>query len=260
MNKKQILCGLASLLTAFTSLNTHSVIIDGTFKGYVMSAWDNGDASPFFNDFFSPDIVGKDFKGSFWYDTDLAPANQSSIGQWRASETNNWLGLTFKVDGKILDMSSIPANFTATNSWEALNIGDPNFSTGLHDFTQEYFGVSDANLAVNGNFKSYQGGTVSFLDAIVPVLTGPELTQNFTWKDSGEDYSNWDDIPGLATYNIDSLLNDKQTQGGFLARITKLTVATRKEASVPEPSSLLLLAFGVLGLVLRSYKSKNKFL
>lgn len=257
MNKKQTLCSLISLLAAFTSLNTHSVIIDGTFKGYVMSAWDNGDVSPFFNDFFSADIVGKDFKGSFWYDTDLAPANQSSIGQWRTSETNNWLGLTFKVDGKTLDMSSISTGFTPTNSWEALNIGDPAFSTGLHDFTQEYFGVSDANLAVNGNLRSYQGGTVSFLDAIVPVLTGPELTQNFTWKDSGADYSNWDDIPGLATYNIDSLLNDKQTQGGLLARITKLTVSTRKEANVPEPSSLALLAFGILVLFLRSYKLKR---
>lgn len=69
--------------------------------------------------------------------------------------------------------------------------------------------------------------------------------------------SNWDDIPGLATYNIDSLLNDKQTQGWLLARITKLTVTTRKEANVPDPSSLALLAFGILVLFLRSYKLKR---
>ncbi len=254
MNKKQILYGLATILATSISLSAYSVIIDGTFKGYVINAWDNGDASPFFNDFFSSDVVGKDFKGSFSYDTELAPVNTGTDGQWRASETNKWLGLTFKVDGKTLDISNIPANFTATNSWEALNVGDPSSSTGLHDFTQEYFGLRDENHAVYGDLTSHQIGGISFLEATLPVLNGTELTQDFKWKDTGEFYAEWDDIPGLATYNIDSTLNDKQTEAGLAARITKLTVSARKEANVPEPSSFLLLMLGILSLALRSYK------
>ena len=253
MNKNRIFRNVLSLLVVSLSLSAHAVIIDGTFKGTVLSVADNGDNNnPYFVDFFSSNLVGENFSGNFWYDTDLAPANMGTNGQWRFTEHTNWLGVTFNVDGKTLNPAVIPDGFTQINSLEIHNIADVNGYTGVHDFNPEYFGIREFIDSTSGEFTSEQSAGISFLDAIIPSLSGNTLVQDFTWHDSGAVYENWDDIPALALYFNYNNYPGQLIDAGLAARITEITVSPR--VAVPEPSAILLLGLGVITLIARKRK------
>ena len=256
MNKKYVLRSVLSILMASMALGAQAVIIDGTFKGTVMNVSDNGDNNnPYFQDFFSANLEGQSFTGSFWYDTDLAPANAGTTGQWRTTENTNWLGLTFNVDGKILNSAVLSEGFVQSGTLEIHNIGEIDWGTGIHDFTQEYFGVREFITATNGSFLSEQSAGITFLDAIIPSLSGNTLVQDFTWYDDGATYENWDDIPGLALYFNHTEGANKDIYVGLAARLSEITVSPRGQASVPEPSALLLFGLGVVALLIRRRRS-----
>ncbi|RYY73206.1 MAG: PEP-CTERM sorting domain-containing protein [Gammaproteobacteria bacterium] len=252
MKKKYNFYKVLSFLVIGFPLCAQAVIIDGTFKGTVMNVADNGDNNnPYFQDFFSDNLIGQSFTGSFWYDTDLAPANAGTTGQWRNTENTNWLGITFNVDGKVLNPSTIPTGYTATSMWETQNIGEVGWGTGIHDFTQEYFGVREDSVAYNGSLLSSQLAGVTFLDAIIPSLSGNSLVQNFTWHDDGAVYENWDDIPGVALYVNHTETDGEDIEVGLAARLSEITVSPRNQANVPEPSTLLLFGMGLVALMIR---------
>jgi hypothetical protein len=255
MNKKYFFRNFLCLFIVSLSLSTQAVIIDGTFKGTVMEVSDNGDNdNPYFQDFFSSNLIGQSFTGSFWYDTDLAPVNQGTTGQWRTTENTNWLGITFNVDGKALNPAVAPSGYTQTSTWETQNIGEINWGTGIHDFTQEFFGVREDGLATDGTYTSSQMAGITFLDAIIPSLSGNSLLQDFTWHDDGAYYENWDDIPGLALYFNDTKYSGESIGVGLAARLSEITVSPRIQAEVPEPSAIMLLGFGLIALIIRQRK------
>jgi hypothetical protein len=253
--RKVLSLPVLSFLAMSLSSVAHAVIVDGTFKGTVISVGDNGDNNnPYFVDFFSSNVVGSDFSGSFWYDTDLAPVNTGTTGQWRFTEHTNWLGVTFNVDGKTLNASNIPDGFTQTNSLEIHNIADVNGYTGIHDFNPEYFGIREFINSANGDFTSDQSAGISFLDSIIPSLSGNSLIQDFTWHDEGAVYEDWDDIPALALYFNANTLPGNLINAGLAARLSEITVSPRTQVSVPEPSALILIVIGVAALITRRRK------
>ncbi|RYY03428.1 MAG: PEP-CTERM sorting domain-containing protein [Gammaproteobacteria bacterium] len=254
MNKKHFFRNFLSIVVVGFSLNAHAVIIDGTFKGTVFSVGDNGDFNnPYYENFFSDDLLGGSLSGSFWYDTDLAPANMGTTGQWRFTENTNWLGVTFNVDGKTLNPADIPAGFTQSDVWEMHNIADVNGYTGIHDFNQEYFGIRKDVAATNGSYSIYQLGGISFLDTIIPYVNGNSLIQDFTWHDDGKVYENWDDNPALALYFYSNDSPDNLIYASVAGRISEITAGPRN-VEVPEPSAIILLGLGFMALSLRQRK------
>ena len=235
-------------------LPAQAVIIDGTFKGKVLSVSDNGDNNnPYYVDFFSENLEGSGFTGSFWYDTELAPANMGSTGQWRYSENTDWFGVTFYVDGKTLNADNIPDGSTQASTLELHTISDPNGYTGIRDFTTEHFGVREFVTATKEGYISEQSAGISFLEQIIPLLNGNSLIQNFTWYDTGEHYDNWDDIPGLALYFNYNSDPEQLINAGLAARLSEITVKPR-QINVTEPSTLLLLILCGTGLLIRNRK------
>lgn len=245
--------------TALISLTVASVqaaIIEGTFKGTVILSSDNGDTNapnPYFDNLWSENIIGQTMTGSFRYNTELMPANTGVTGQERISATNSWLEILFNVDGKTFAISSIPPDFSMQHSYEALNIANIGSSTGIRDFTQEYFGLWDEMWATNGDLKSFTYGGISLLDSIVPLLNGINLEQQFTWIDTGVDYEVVDDIPGLAILWIDNKLSEKSQMGAVLARLNEVNAAV-SPVEVPEPSIVILMTLSLLSLVSRRFK------
>lgn len=235
-------------------LSAQAIIIDGTFKGKVLSVSDNGDNNnPYYVDFFSSNLEGTDFSGSFWYDTDLAPANMGTTGQWRYSENTDWFGVTFFVDGKTLNPEDIPDGSTQASTLELHTISDPMGYTGIRDFTTEHFGLREFVAATKEGYISEQSAGISFLDSIIPSLDGNSLLQDFTWYDTGETYENWDDIPGLALYFNYNSDPDQLINAGLAARLSEITVKPR-QLNAPEPSSLVLWLLCGIGLILRYRK------
>lgn len=254
MRNKPIFRNFLSCLVVGLSLNANAVIIDGTFKGTVLGVGDNGDNNnPYYQNFFSDNLVGENFSGSFWYDTDLAPANMGTNGQWRFTENTNWIGITFNIDGKTLNPNDIPAGFTQSDVWEMHNIADYNGYTGIRDFVPEYFGIRKDVAATNGSYSSYQFGGISFIDNIIPYINANSLIQDFTWHDDGKTYENWDNIPGLALYNYTDDSPDNLIYASFAGRLSEITVSPRS-AEVPEPSAIILLGLGLVTLSLRQRK------
>jgi hypothetical protein len=245
---------LFSLFIAL-SLSAQAIIIDGTFKGKIISANEDGTSnSPDDVDFFSSNIVDNDFSGSFWYDIDLAPTNWGTTGQSRSSEGTNWFELTFYVDGKTLNSDTPPEGSTIFATSELHIIAEPTAFTSLRNYAAEYFGLSEMTAATDGSLIHNQFAGISFLDSIIPSLSGNSLFQSFTWYDTDETYNNWEVIPGFAFYMFrDDVVNTPVRSAYFVGRISEMTVGPR-QTSVPEPSTLLLLGLGAMTLLIRNRK------
>lgn len=246
---------LFSLLMALP-LSAQAIIIDGTFKGKIIySSEYGGNNNPDYANFSNSNLAGSDFSGSFWYDIDLAPTNWGTIGQSRSSENTNWFEISFNVDGKTLSADNPTAGLSVFATSELHLIAEPTAFTGLRIYAAEYFGLSELTAANGGSFIHNQSAGISFLDSIVPSLSGNGLIQNFTWYDSGGG-TDWEDIPGLAYYAFrddDVVDNNVLKSASFIGRISEMTVRPR-QISVPEPSALLLLGLGVMTLLIRNRK------
>lgn len=261
MKMNRYLNGLVALLTIYFSANTQAIIIDGAFHGSVVFGSDNADGnppSPYFNNLWSKDIVGKTISGSFWYDTELMPTNSGSNGQIRQSHTNNWMGVTFYIEEKIFDFSLIPDNFiSTTNTSENLHINDEFGWSVIRDFTQEHFSVFKYVDSVKPNSDFYQSliGGVSFLEQIVPVLTANSVIQEFTWVDQGGVFETLDETPGVFYLGVDRRIGEKMDQGSLVGRISDMQVSIRKTSSVPEPSTLFLFVSGLFLIIFKIKRS-----
>lgn len=251
-----------AMLIALLSLQLTSVnaaIIEGTFKGTVILASDNADTNPpnpNWDNLWSDDIIGQAMSGSFRYNTALMPTNTGTTGQERYSPTNSWLEIVFNVDSKTFAISDVPTGFSEQSAYEYLNIANIGSSTGIRDFTQEYFGLSDDLTVVNGDMYSYLRGGISLLDSVLPLLNGTSLEQQFSWVDTGGDYDVVDDIPGLSLLWVENKLADKSQSGAVAARLTEVN-AEIKSIELPEPSPLLIITFSLIPLVWKRWAVFN---
>lgn len=252
------ICYRTLLLTVSCSaLPVSAVIVEGTFKGTIYDAWDYHDGSPtnpYPVDFWSGDLTGKSLSGSFWYDTDLMPSNSGTTGTIRTSETNNWMNITFSIDGKTLDVSKIPDNLPTRYAYEILAVDEEGYM-GAREPNTSQFDMVDFALSGDDTVRHWQHGGLAFLEGILP-LDGSNVIQEFSWKDDGTEYPDPLDYPGLAYYYTSSYSNDWEIIAEARARITEFTIGV-KAASVPEPSSLLLIMMGIAGVALRSLRGRS---
>ena len=250
MNMHKIFYRLLIPTITIFALPASAVIIEGTFKGIIYDAWDYHDGSPtnpYPADFWSGDLTGKSLSGKFWYDTDLAPANSGATGTVRSSETNNWMNITFLIDGKNLEVSRTPDNLPIRYAYEILAVDEEGYMGALEPaFSQ--FDMVDFVLSGDENVRHWQHGGLAFLEGVLP-LDGNNVIQQFSWADNGDEYSDPLDYPGLAYYYTSSYSNDWEIIAEARARITEFTIGI-KDVTVPEPASLLLIMMGLVGIML----------
>ena len=242
---------MASLVT-FSSI-CNALIIEGTFSGKVTEAQDGNDGDASFVDVWNGDITGKVVTGSFWYDTSLVPrntANPNTPNEAIYFSRSNWVGITFNIDGKTFDISyDNPAALPESYIVDVVTLH--NHTPAANGDTQEHFGLTDSvERGVEGADFEKREGFVSFVDNISDVLDGVGVGQEFDWHSRNELFSN-----GTGYFSFFSSVDGQLTFANAAIDISDIHAKARNQVSVPGPSSILLLAGGLLGLVLRKKSS-----
>lgn len=215
---------------------SNAAIVDGYFKGRINTYQSN-------DPIWSENLRGEKISGYFWYDTALAPAAIPDYPYETdySGFTNSWLNLTYYIDGKTIDISKEPLNVNFTDVGETLRIKDGNVdSFSVYDY------VATGDVSADFTITSGSLEIVSRTN----IFNTDSLLQNFIWKGDG-------------TRSSTSLLTEQSRRDGvnyfsrFGMYISEVDVSVRKQASVPEPSTIMLLGIGLLGLII-NYRKRQK--
>lgn len=251
MKTTQIALTLFGLLISSISLNSQAVIVEGKFSGSVLYSLE-GEPEFGYTSIWDGDIVGTSASGSFWYDTDKAPENNSTFENTaqHIGFTNDWMHITFNIDGKTFDISDNPGKTGDMEDHEQLWMY--NHEQAVNGSNIEMYYLSDRTNY--GSFDGYyhsKGGIVEFYSYDYPVLNGTDIVQEFSWTDNGDP-----NYFGQATFGIGGVLENEKTSASVSMTLSSFSVGIKKTAEVPEPSALLLFAIGLLGL---GWRFKNGY-
>jgi hypothetical protein len=232
----------------------HAAIIEGNFSGRVLDVLENADVSPYYIDYFSPNLSNSKFSGSFRYDTDLMPANlvpdfaapnQPHKGGYFAYEEgaqSPWLDIKLKVDGKVLYPNKNPDGTEANNFLNVMNIGSE--YAAVREDELESFGMAlYSSRVINNDSSIFQSFAISFDSSLQSLIDKNSLEQEFSWVDTAEythDY--YDPPPGWALYH----LGGRNWYSTLWLQITDISLQKYHSSTVPEPSSIGLLVFALL--------------
>lgn len=231
---------------ALFSLHAHAVIIEGHFTGNVLS-FQNGTEDGMFTGYWDNVATGSVVSGSFWYDTDKAPANRSTSPNYTDyhSYTDEWMGSSFTIDNKTYHISDhVPLDRYVIES-EGLNLW--NLDTTPEYKGSERFYLYD-NISSGGHGGGYKavGLMVEVSKEDKTLLDGLGIVQEFDWYDV-------DDPTSYAQAYIDigdTTPNEMRASNAWVA-ISEIHVRIKNTALVPEPPTLLLFASLGLGLMVR---------
>lgn len=239
-----------SLLLTLTLISTHSqaVIIEGNFTGTVRS-FENGTEDGTFTGYWDNVSIGSVVSGSFWYDTDKAPANTSTADYYAEyrSYTDEWMSSNFTVDGKTYFISDhVPLNRYVMES-EGFNLFDLETTTDYPYAARDIFYLWD-NISSGGNDGSYKavGLMVEISREDKTLLDGLGIVQEFDWYDL-------DDPTTYAQAYIslgDSTTSEMRNSNAWVD-ISEIHVKIKNATPVPEPSTLLLFISIGLATIIR---------
>jgi hypothetical protein len=256
MSNKNILRGLLISTALSMSMCSHAVIIEGTFGGIVSEAQDGNDFDSSYVDIWKGNLVGKSVTGSFWYDTDLAPgntANPNTPNEAIYFKRSNWLGITFNIDGKVFDISNDnPYSLRASYIVDVVTIDNHVLATNGDN--QENFMVSDSvERGTEGGNYELREGMVAFSDSLIDVMDGIGLVQEFEWTNHNE----WP-FAGTGYFSFFSSINGQLSFANASMNISDIHAKVRNQVSIPEPSTVMLMAIGLLSLALRRVRASAK--
>lgn len=237
------------LLTfAFISIHSQAVIIEGNFIGNVRS-FENGTEDGTFAGYWDNVSVGSVVSGSFWYDTDKAPADTSTndyYAEYR-SYTDEWMGSNFTIDGKTYFISDhVPLDRYVMES-EGLNLFDLETTTDYPFPARETFYLWD-NISSGGNEGGYRavGLMVEVSREDKTLLDGLGIVQEFDWYDM-DDPTTY----AQAYFSLGDSTADEMRASSAWIDISEIHVHRKNAVSVPEPSALLLFISIGLAIIIR---------
>lgn len=239
-----------SLLLALSLISIHSqaVIIEGHFTGNIRS-FENGTEDGKFTGYWDNVFVGSVVSGSFWYDTDKAPANTSVADDYAEyrSYTDEWMGSNFTVDGKTYFISDhVPLDRYTIES-EGFNLFDLETTPDYPYPAREIFYLWD-NISSGGHDGGYKGIglAVEVSREDKTLLDGLGIVQTFDWYNLGDPTTYAQAYISLG----DSTANEMRTSNAWID-ISEIHVRIKNAVPVPEPSALLLFIFVGLATMIR---------
>lgn len=258
----------AFLLYVF-SANACGAIIEGHFTGNIWNYYDNGQvANSSWIKVFDTDINNAPFKGSFWYDTELAPPNTALNGQVRVSDApiKQWLGFSFEIEGKqFTNVGGFFDGSTPNNFYSKLALGSAEEQIWLRDDASEIFGLVGGRGNYDPDSRLGFGETfaISFHKILAPYLNTESLIQKFDWVDPISHYDNFDEMPVVGYFGIsgvsarDPYSARSEWSAAIAAHITEISVAPRYPIEVSEPRLLSLLVLVLLIVICKRSKLLN---
>ncbi len=247
MNAKQRWFSVLFLLFALAVPKSHAVIIEGTFKGEVIFFTD------VWNRYWGEDILGTPVTGSFWYDTDRAHMNPIEE-DWTHYEGGNWMDFTFNIAGRTLRVLDIYPEGYVPADFNWMTVLNRETSEFLDEY--EYLHLSHSSLLGNkweGDFNSRQAH-LDFSTSTESFLNGIEIIQEIDWKKA--DNPNYD---AIAYYITNGRKDGIEFSSYTYVGLSELKMGIKKDVSVPEPTTLLLLALGFAAIFWqRNYQNKRK--
>lgn len=252
---KNLSVGIILAVSTF-SMGANAVVIQGSFTGNVIDTTDCSSATsqpctPLWNG--SPQ--GTVASGSFSYDTALAPHDLSpsqDLGYY-FSYTNTWLTMTLNIGGTTFDISdsAIPSK-EPPGDVESVLISD-NLAAIPVGFERQSFFMTDKTTATqeNGDYiaKSLNVALETF---DLPIIQGDSLIQEYKWVDNGNL------LQGSGSFDFKSASEGQIQDATAYIRFTDFSMKIKNETSVPEPSSISLVLFALLPLVMKKKRVKDR--
>lgn len=242
-------CG-SFVFSCFISLSAQALIIEGTFTGDVIYAGDcvNESATPVADctPLWANSVIGTSATGAFWYDTDLAPQDLSSLENmgYYFSYSNTWIKTEINIGNKNFVISdTLPSNDRF--DVESILLID-SFDSAPDGSEKQYVSITDKTSAsfLNGNYLT-KSLSVTLETWNQRIITGDSLVQEYDWVDDG------DQLQGSARFNFKSRDDEKLQIGDAYIRFTDFSMRIKGDVVVPEPASFSLLLIAMLTLWFR---------
>ncbi|PUA30621.1 MAG: hypothetical protein B0W54_09160 [Cellvibrio sp. 79] len=239
------------LLPFLAVTHAQAVIIDGEFTGVVKYQDDMSTKDSGYIPYWESNIVGEAIHGTFWYDTDLAPADSSdtpnrSLHTTVGNSAKEWVGIKIFIGGKMVDIShSIPTGLDILHREETVVFED--FEQPANWDNSENFSLADVSSASNsaGDYD-YKWLTIRAWEKERNVVDGIDLEQEFSWVNINER-----EFVSLGLFNVRGFMNGEKFDASASLKLLSLSTSVRDSVRVPEPSSLLLFALGLFCLLAR---------
>ena len=237
---------IALLVTLIFSHCASAVIIEGSFSGKM---WDYYETNMYVTPeakFWNADENSfRGFEGAFWYDTEVATQTGFGVvdGDLTATYTGprNWLHTTLTgANGGTIDLTSSGSLDTFTSQPRE------NISV-VHDDDRDLFGVyyNDDRIGMS----DHRNGAFSFesYDSELFFLKDFSLIQNFSYDGSFN-------VVGYVYFDTRGTLNGVDYNALLFGEINSFDIHVRQPVTVPEPSSIMLILAGLLGLFLQRFR------
>lgn len=250
MNRKFL---LSFLLCIFSSGQANAVIIEGEFGGIIHEISDRGNYDAEYTTFWRDVKIGDAVHGTYWYDTELAPA-PSEFWDGKQLQYRNygpdipaWSGMTASVDGRVFDITQ---DQPAPDIWNLYRADRGILVTNEADTG---FAIADGFGMINTIL--WRSNALGFSSTVVNVgiwqerielFDSTELGQEFSWSDEKADPIYNGGVIGKSGYNDEGRY---EAEVRFTA--TYATARVRKAVQVNEPGILLLIVIGISSILVR---------
>ena len=222
---------------------SHAVIIEGSFSGTVVEVGQSYDEDSTFT-YWNGDITGQSISGTFWYDTALPKNTLSGTSTASASytaEQKNWIGMIFNIDGKTFDVSNLnPQELPPYYVQDYLTIRHSEPTSTDDEPQLTIYDSIERDLGFGGGVSLQ--GKITLGNAASTILNGINLEQEFSWINQGATDT------GVAEFMYHNSVGGLYANTWVTMSLSEVHTKISDRISVPEPSSLGLLALGLLVL------------